>query len=252
MIEVSPQRLAEEGICQVLGGNKTLITAVSTDTRTLSSGSLFIGIGGERFKAGAFLLEALERGAGGVLGPLEEVKRLMESRPDLVARGLLFLGAVDTLEALSKLAGLVRSESRAKIVAITGSAGKTTTKDILAAMLRRSTTSVCSPKSFNNDVGVPLTLLSLETDTRVGVVEMGMQAKGDLERLCRFARPDIGLVTAVGASHLEMAGTVQEVARGKVEVLQNSRECAVAPLHCSPLQPFTKDLGVPLYHFDIN
>ena len=138
---------------------------------------------------------------------------------DALARGASALVPDDAFAALAALASEVRASSRARVVAITGSMGKTSTKDILAALCRPSVRTVAAEASFNNEIGVPLTLCRLEEDTEVCVLELAMRGFGQIAALCEVARPEIGVVTNVGPVHLELVGSLEGVIRAKGELV---------------------------------
>jgi UDP-N-acetylmuramoyl-tripeptide--D-alanyl-D-alanine ligase len=168
-------------------------TGLAIDSRRVRPGDLFVAVGrGERF-AGA----ALEAGAAAALVP------------------------DDAFSALAALGGAVRDRSPATVIGITGSTGKTSTKDILAALLRPHVRVVAAEEGFNNELGLPLTLARLEPDTEVVVAEMGMRGLGQIAELCRIAKPDVGVITGIGPVHLELLGDVQTVARAKSEVVES-------------------------------
>jgi UDP-N-acetylmuramoyl-tripeptide--D-alanyl-D-alanine ligase len=167
------------------------ITGVKVDSRKVESGDLFVALG----RGVGFLKEALERGAAATLVP---------ERP---------------FEAMAVLGSAVRERSNARVVGITGSTGKTSTKDILAALSAPSARIVAAEASYNNEIGVPLTLCRLEPDTEVCVLELAMRGFGQIADLCRVARPEIGVVTNVGPAHLELVGSLEGVLRAKGELV---------------------------------
>ncbi len=207
---------AATGAELVRGTARGRIVGVSTDTRTLRGGELFLALSGPNFDGNAFAARALEAGAaalllrGGSGAPPPEIASLPADAPVLLHP--------DPRRALSDLAAWHRSRLAATVVAVTGSCGKTTTKNVLVRLLSEVRRVVGSPNSFNNDVGVPHTLLLADEETEVLVVEMGTNHPGEIAALCRTARPDAGVVTHVGASHLEGLGTVEGVAREKGEL----------------------------------
>jgi UDP-N-acetylmuramoyl-tripeptide--D-alanyl-D-alanine ligase len=167
-------------------------TGVKIDSRAIEEGDLFVAANA----AGAdFVGHALARGASAALVP------------------------DDPHAALAAIAGAVRDRSGARVVGITGATGKTTTKDILAALCLPLARTIASEGNHNNELGVPLTLTRLEPDTEVCIVEMGMRGLGQIAWLASFARPDIGLITNVGPVHLELVETVENVARAKAELI---------------------------------
>ncbi len=194
------------------GGDPSgVVRGVSTDSRTTTSGDLFVGLRGERFNGDAHAGEAVAAGAAAVVvGPA--AASTLNGVPRVVVD--------DGLLALQRLATAVRRRAGARVVAITGSAGKTATKDILAALLRPVARIVATSGNLNNEIGVPLTLLGLEEDSEVAVVEMGMRGHGQIRELARIARPDIGVITTIAPVHLELMGTLEDVAAAKAELLE--------------------------------
>ena len=199
-----------------LTGEANQITGVTIDSRRVEPGDLFVAVG-----AGSeYVEDALANGAGGAL------------LPD------------DAFVALAALAGAVRERSSARVVAVTGSTAKTSTKDILGALCRPHARTVVAEGSQNNEIGLPLTLCRLEPDTEVAIVEMGMRGLGQIAELCTVAKPDIGIITTVGPVHLELLGTVERVAQAKAELIDAlpSGGTAVVPAGESYLDPhLTRD-----------
>ncbi len=194
------------------------VTGMQIDSRRVRPGDLFVAVG-----AGTeFLDEARAAGAAATLVP------------------------EDGFTALGAIAGAVRDRSSAHIVGITGSTGKTSTKDILAALCAPVARTVATEASFNAELGVPLTLCRLEPDTELCLVEMGMRGFGQIAELCEFARPDAAVITAIGPVHLEHVGSVDGVARAKAELLATLPTGAPAIVPESPeLEPYLRaDLDV--------
>jgi UDP-N-acetylmuramoyl-tripeptide--D-alanyl-D-alanine ligase len=162
---------------------------------------------------------------------------------DALARGAAALVPHDQEAALATLATLVRGRSEAQVVAVVGSVGKTTTKDVLAALCTAVTPTVAADASRNNELGLPLTVLALEPETRVLVTEMGMRGPGQIAELCAVARPTLSLVTSIGPEHLELVGTVEDVARANAEALEALPPggIAVVPAGEPLLEPFLRD-----------
>ncbi len=167
------------------------VTGVQVDSRRIQPGDLFVAVGGGE----AFRQDALTRGAAATLVP------------------------EDAFGALARIARTVRDRSDARVVGITGSMGKTSTKDILAALCAASARTVAAEASFNNEIGVPLTLCRLEPDTEVCILELAMRGFGQIAELCEIARPDIGVITNIGPVHLELVDSVEGVARAKGELV---------------------------------
>ncbi len=167
------------------------ISGVQVDSRRVDEGDLFVAIG-----AGVdYAKHAFARGAAAVLVP------------------------DDAHAALAAIAGAVRERSAARVVAITGSMGKTSTKDILAAIAGGQRRTVAAERSFNNEIGVPLTLCRVEDDTELVVLELSMRGFGQISELCAFARPEIGVITMIAPVHLEKVGDLAGVVRAKSELL---------------------------------
>ncbi|MBN2027379.1 MAG: UDP-N-acetylmuramoyl-tripeptide--D-alanyl-D-alanine ligase [Actinobacteria bacterium] len=194
-----------------------LISRVSTDTRTLKKGALFVALKGDRYDANDYLEQALERGAAALLVARITPSVLRRARKNETA----VLHARSTIRALSRLAGWQRELSPARVVGITGSTGKTLTKDFTAAVLAGAGKVNASQGSFNNEIGVPLTILAGGDDTDFMVLEMGSRGGGHIRELCGFARPEIGVVTNIGWTHLRFFRTRDALARAKAELLES-------------------------------
>ncbi len=189
------------------------IRGVSTDTREIGEGDLFVALRGERFDGHRFVGEAFRRGAAAAVIS-SDVAEIGGFRDRPVIR------VPDTRRALGLLAHRHRRELGARIVAVTGSAGKTTVKDLVAHLARSAGPLVKARRSFNNEIGVPLTLLSMGGDTRVGVLELGTNRPGEIAALARIVAPDVGVVTNVGDAHLGAFGSRQGVAEEKGALVQ--------------------------------
>lgn len=199
-------------------------TAVATDSRTLAPGSLFVALAGERFDGHAFVAEAERRGAAALLC----------SRP--VTAGVPLLLVPDTLRALGEIARHNREAFGGPVVALTGSAGKTTTREMIAAVLRTGGPVHATTGNLNNEIGVPLMLLGLDPEARAAVIEMGAGKPGDIAYLGAFVRPDVALVTNALPAHLQGFGTLAEVARTKGEIYDALGDDGVAVLNLD--EPF--------------
>jgi len=182
---------------------------VTIDSRDVGAGDLFVGLPGERVDGGRFAATALGAGAWGALVAPEH------------AEGLdgVVLAAEDPLRALQDLARAWRRALGARVIGITGSTGKTSTKDILYGMLCPHRRTVATPQNLNTEIGLPLTVLSAPADTEVLVLEMGMRGEGQIAELARIAEPDVGVIVSIGPVHLELLGTVERVAAAKAELL---------------------------------
>ncbi|MGG1553120.1 UDP-N-acetylmuramoyl-tripeptide--D-alanyl-D-alanine ligase [Paenibacillus ferrarius] len=186
------------------------ITGVSTDTRSIQAGSLFVPLIGERFDAHDYVGEAMQKGAAAVLWQADHGDG---------PAGIPHIVVTDTLLALQQLAKAYKNELAVKVIGITGSNGKTTTKDLVAAVLG-STYAVHKTKgNLNNHIGLPLTLLALEETTPFAVVEMGMSGRGEIALLSQLAEPDAAIITMIGESHMLQLGSREEIARAKAEIV---------------------------------
>lgn len=171
---------------------------------------------------------------------------------EALGRGAAALVPRDQDAALAALARLVRDRSDARVIAVVGSTGKTSTKDALAALCGPVTPTVAAVASRNNEIGLPLTVLALEPDTRVLVTEMGMRGPGQIAELCAIARPHVALVTGIGPEHLELVGTVADVARANAEAIDAlpAGGVAVVPTDTPELEPFLRRTDVDVRRFD--
>jgi UDP-N-acetylmuramoyl-tripeptide--D-alanyl-D-alanine ligase len=191
--------------------SKTGIERVSTDSRANCSGALFVALRGEKFDAHDFLRQAFAKGATAAV--------VSRSDPDLDARWKTLL-VKDTLAALAQLAAYRRSKIQVPVVAITGSCGKTTTKELLSAALSTRFRVAKSFENHNNIIGVSLTLLSVRPEDEVVVAELGTNAPGEIAQLCRIVRPTIGIITNIGHAHLEKLVSLEGVKREKGSLLR--------------------------------
>ena len=194
------------------GDSQAQVRRVCTDSRDLRPSDLFVGLQGERFDGDTYAASALEGGAAAVIVRSGAAAAL----PPTAAR----IVVDDGLKALQDLATAVRRAAGVRVVGITGSAGKTSTKDILRALLLPVARTVATTANLNNEVGVPLTLLEIERSTEVAVVEMAMRGAGQIRELARVAEPDIGVVTNIAPVHLELVGTIEDVAAAKAELIE--------------------------------
>jgi UDP-N-acetylmuramoyl-tripeptide--D-alanyl-D-alanine ligase len=202
---------------QALGG-------VSIDTRTLQPGDLFVAIRGERFDGHQYLVEAFTKGACGFV--VDRVGRALA--PGSLAPGLVRIEVDDTLQALQAMAREVRRRSGARIVAITGSAGKTTTKEITAEFLSARYRVFRNKGNLNNHIGLPLSLLELRAQPDVAVVELGMNHPGELRTLVGIAEPEVRAWTNVGDAHLGFFPSADAIADAKAEILEAAETGHVA------------------------
>ncbi|MGR9114173.1 MAG: UDP-N-acetylmuramoyl-tripeptide--D-alanyl-D-alanine ligase [Gammaproteobacteria bacterium] len=209
-----------ERVGGVLYGDDLAVSTVSIDTRTLSPGDLYCGIKGERFDGNDLVDVAEQAGASAAI-----VNRKVETAIPIIL-------VADTRLALAELAGLWRQKKSAlKVVGITGSNGKTTVKEMVAAVLGDGDTVLYTQGNLNNEIGVPLTLLRLNDAHRYAVIEMGANHPGEIAYTSRYARPDVAIITNVGPAHLEGFGSVDGVADAKGEIIGSLGPDGVAVLN---------------------
>ncbi len=212
-------------------------TGYSIDTRTLAPGDLFFAVRGERFDAHDFVAAALERGARAAVVARSKVTDLLD-----LAHTHTLLIVDDPLIALQTLATAVRRHWNKRVIGITGSAGKTTTKEAVAEVLSSRFSVLKSQGNLNNEFGMPLQLLKLEPEHEVAVIEMGMSHSGEIAALARIAHPDWGIVTNVGSAHAQnFADSVVGIARAKYELVQSLPASGVAILNCD--DPYVGQFG---------
>src|ERR1700722_4959385 len=212
-------------------------TGYSIDTRTLAPGDLFFAVRGERYDAHAFVPAALERGARAAVVSRNKVTDFLE-----LARTHTLLIVDDPLIALQTLATAVRRHWNKRIIGVTGSAGKTTTKEAVAEVLGSRFNVLRSKGNLNNEFGMPLQLLKLEPEHEVAVIEMGMSHAGEIAALARIAHPDWGVITNVGSAHAQnFSDGVAGIARAKYELVQGLPASGVAFLNCD--DPYVAQFG---------
>ena len=215
-------------ICDAVGGtllqsSDVSVTRVSTDSRSIPEGALFVPLVGERFDGHAYIGKALESGAAGCL---------TARTPDALLPGKFYIQVSDTRLALKALALWYRGRFALPVVQVTGSAGKTTTKEMIACVLGRRFRTLKTQANFNNDIGTPLTLLELAPEHQAAVIETGMNHFGEIRYLGEMVRPDIAVITNVGDAHIENLGnTRQGILRAKCEIFENLAPDGVAVLN---------------------
>jgi UDP-N-acetylmuramoyl-tripeptide--D-alanyl-D-alanine ligase len=212
------------GLAAAPAPSGNVYAGVSTDSRTVAPGDLYVALLGERFDGHEFVADALARGAGGAV----------VSRPVAGAAGAPVYAVADTLVALGALAAHRRAALDVPVVAITGSVGKTTTKDLTRGALAASLRVHATRGNLNNRVGMPLTLLATPGDVQVVVLELGTNEPGEIAALARIARADVGVVTTVGEAHLEKLGSVEGVLTEKLDLLRNLAPAATAVVGDEP------------------
>ena len=215
-------------ICAAVGGtllqdSGAPVTGVTTDSRAVQPGQLFIPLVGERFDGHAYIAKALEGGAAGCL---------TAAAPETLLPGKLYIQVADTRLALKALASWYRNKFDLPVVQVTGSAGKTTTKEMIASVLSQRYNTLRTEGNFNNDIGAPLTLLRLMPEHQAAVIETGMNHFGEIRYLGEMVRPDIAVITNVGDAHIENLGnTRQGILRAKCEIFENLTPEGIAVLN---------------------
>ena len=207
----------------LLQGSDAAVTQVSTDSRSVPAGALFVPLVGERFDGHAYIGKALESGAAGCL---------TAQTPEVLLPGKFYIQVEDTRLALKALASWYRGKFDLPVVQVTGSAGKTTTKEMIACVLGRRFCTLKTQANFNNDIGTPLTLLGLGPEHQAAVIETGMNHFGEIRYLGEMVRPDIAVITNVGDAHIENLGnTRQGILRAKCEIFENLAPDGIAVLN---------------------
>src|SRR5712692_9706431 len=200
----------------VTGEGSRRFSGVSIDTRTMAPDELYVAIRGERFDGADFATAAIVAGASGVVVP-----RGRGPVPGS-ARGAAVIEVEDTTTALQALARAIRVESAAKVVAITGSAGKTTTKEVTAEFLALRYRVIRNRGNFNNHIGLPLSLIDLRRRPEIAVVELGMNHAGEVSTLVRIAAPEVRVWTNVGEAHLGFFASIDAIADAKAEIFERA------------------------------
>ena len=225
----------------VVGDGAAVFTGVSTDSRSIPEGALFLALCGERFDGHQFIGKAIENGAVAVVSARD------------IDVAVPVIRVADTGRALLALAGGYRSLFSMPVVGITGSVGKTTTKEMTAAVLNAKFRTMYTQGNLNNEIGMPLTVFRMEDDTEAAVLEMGMSDFGEISRMTVQAQPDVAVITNIGVSHIEFLGSREGICKAKLEILEGLRPGGTAVL-CGD-EPLLWDkresLGVKTVYFGI-
>ncbi len=215
-------------LCAAVGGtllqeSGAVVTQVSTDSRSIPNRALFVPLVGERFDGHDYLDTALERGAAGCL---------TARKPASLLQDKFYIQVPDTLEALKNLAAWYRAKFAIPMVQVTGSAGKTTTKEMIAAVLGQRFSTLKTQANFNNAIGTPMTLLNLAPEHQAAVIETGMNHFGEIRYLGEMVRPTVAVITNVGDAHIEnLGGTRQGILQAKCEIFENLQPGGLAVLN---------------------
>ncbi len=215
---------------------KQLFYNIGTNSRSIGKNDLFLALKGERFDGADFVPELIDAGIRGFIVPRGFLNHLPEKKKkDLKSKNneISLFETSNSLTALGLLANFQRMRSRAKIIAITGSSGKTTTREMIGKILEPCFNTLCTKGNLNNEIGLPLTLLGLGMDHEMAVVEMGMNHPGEISRLGKIALPDIAVITNTSKAHLEGLGTVDNIALAKAEIFRfmNKNSTAIINIH---------------------
>lgn len=222
MAEFTVQEILEATNGELLAGSIGAgVKGVSTDSRTVRRGELFLALRGEKYDGHNFTDQALAAGASALI---------VEEKKDFPS-GVAVIQVTNTLLALGKLAAYHRQRFPARVIGVTGSNGKTTTKEMIGALLGQKFKVLKSAMNYNNEIGLPLTLLKMEPTTEVVVLEMGMRGEGQIAYLAGLAGPTVGVVTNVGVSHLELLGSGEAIARAKGELIASLSKEGLAVLN---------------------
>jgi UDP-N-acetylmuramoyl-tripeptide--D-alanyl-D-alanine ligase len=240
VIDWTPERIAEAAGARLAGPPPASARGplrVLIDSREAGPGDLFVGLPGETHDGGRFAAQALAAGAWGVLVAPEHAEAARCAAPGTL------LAADDPLKALQHLATAWRRALGCPLIAITGSTGKTSTKDILAALLSQQRRTFTSRGNFNTEIGLPLELLAAPADTEALVLEMAMRGAGQISELTRIAEPDVGVIVNIGPAHLELLGSLEAIAAAKAELIADLHPgaTAVIPANEPLLKPHLRD-----------
>jgi UDP-N-acetylmuramoyl-tripeptide--D-alanyl-D-alanine ligase len=203
----------------ISGSESVVFDSVGIDSRTILSGNLFVAIRGEHHDGHAFIPGVIQQGIRGVVVNQAKTEELRGKRWS--DEGVTWVAVDDTIRALGDLAAYQRRRYGGRVIGITGSNGKTTTRRMTAAIFGRYFETLASRGNYNNEIGLPLTLLGLKPDHQWIVLELGMNHFGEIRRLSRICRPDIGVITSIAPCHLEGVGSIDGVVRAKAEILEN-------------------------------
>ena len=190
-----------------------VIDNISTDTRTITQGSVFLALKGARFDGHDFALKAMELGAQAVI-----TERAVEGARCIIVDS--------TAQALLDLAGYYRDKFDIPLVGVTGSVGKTTTKDMISLVVAQKYKTLKTQGNLNNEIGMPKTLFGIDNQTQAAVIEMGMSARGEISRMSMSCKPSVCVITNIGVSHIEKLGSQENILAAKLEILDGAKQGA--------------------------
>jgi len=204
------------------GNTNMVFRGISTDSRSIAEGNLFVALTGEKFDGHDFLADVLEKGAAGIV--------IRKDRQDKIPgrQGINVFKVDDTLKALGDLAGFWRSRFSAPVIAITGSSGKTTTKEMAAGIISQARPVLKTEGNFNNLIGLPLTIFRMGEEHEAAILEMGTSFPGEIARLTEIARPDVGLITNIGEAHLQGLKSLDAIRKEKTDLFRVMNDRGIA------------------------
>ena len=211
------------GAVLLAGNAENLVRRIAKDTRSIEPGDLYVALRGERFDGNQFIAEAAAKGAVAALCDGDS--------PVGLPQGFGILSTPDSLTGMTLLASAWRSKLSLRSIVVTGSSGKTSVKDFTAAVLRTSLRTTATQGNLNNEIGLPLSILSANQEDEAAVWEIGMNHRGEIAPLAGLARPEIGIITGIGTAHIEHLGSREEIAAEKGDLLEKlpSEGCAIIP-----------------------
>lgn len=225
MIELSVAEIVRACGGETMSGLSDIatFTSISTDSRTVSPGDLFVALRGLRYDGHDFLTSVVDKGAMGIIAAKDAKNPFLKRIPEQYVHVTLIV-VDDTLRAYHEIARLACRKIGAKVVAVTGSTGKTTTKDMIASILGGLGKTAASQENFNNEIGLPATILAADDNTEYLVLEMGMRGPGQIAELTKIAKPHVGVITNVSFTHYELLGSAENIAFAKAELAAGVRE----------------------------
>ncbi len=223
-------------IAQAIGGElygedlllRHTVEGITWDSRNVQSGNVFIALPGEHVDGNDYICSAVQKGAGAIICTRRPSANVLAIAGEFTCPVFV---VDDAIEALEQMAGFWRDKIRAVVIGVTGSTGKTSTKDFLKSVLSQRFKTCATFGNYNNEIGVPATVLSAEEDTEILIVELGMRGLHQIEKLCTFVKPNIGVITNIGVSHLELLGTRENIALAKSELLRALPSAGLAVLN---------------------
>ena len=223
------QVMTATGGSRISGSADMAFAGIGIDSRTIGPDDLFVAIAGESHDGHHFVADVLDRGVKGVVAANDQVATLPMER--IAAANVTCIAVADTTQALGAMARFNRNRGNLKVLAITGSNGKTSTRMLMDQVISRTFSTLSTSGNLNNHIGLPLTLFRLTPEHQAAVLELGMNHAGEITRLGRICEPDVGVITNVGPAHLEGLGTIENVARAKGELLNTIRPGGTAILN---------------------